>query len=82
MKCIVDINENIVVRNEANPVQMLRLEMSRFYCRLFETTRDQSRDYLDEILKWTDDNLENYEYVSNNLMHFTAARRRYYGFKR
>ena len=64
MKCIVDINDNIVVRNEANPMQMLRLEMSRFYCR------------------WTDDNLENYDYVSNNLMHFTAARRRYYGFKR
>ncbi|MBR3029482.1 MAG: hypothetical protein IKH58_15210 [Bacteroidales bacterium] len=82
MKCIVDINDNIVVRNEANPMQMLRLEMSRFYCRLFETTRDQSRDYLDEILRWTDDNLENYDYVSNNLMHFTAARRRYYGFKR
>ena len=58
MKCIVDINDNIVVRNEANPMQMLRLEMSRFYCRLFETTRDQSRDYLDEILRWTDDNLE------------------------
>ena len=51
MKCIVDINDNIVVRNEANPMQMLRLEMSRFYCRLFETTRDQSRDYLDEILR-------------------------------
>ena len=82
MKCIVDINDNIVVRNEANPMQMLRLEMSRFYCRLFETTRDQSRDYLDEILRLTDDNLENYDYVSNNLMHFTAARRRYYGFKR
>ena len=61
MKCIVDINDNIVVRNEANPMQMLRLEMSRFYCRLFETTRDQSRDYLDEILRWTDDNLENYD---------------------
>ena len=82
MKCIVDITDNIVVRNEAHPMQMLRLEMSRFYCRLFETTRDQSRDYLDEILRWTDDNLENYDYVSNNLMHFTAARRRYYGFKR
>ncbi|MBR5068063.1 MAG: hypothetical protein IKX25_01540 [Bacteroidales bacterium] len=82
MKCIVDINDNIVVRNEANPVQMLRLDMSRFYCRLFETTRDQSRDYLEEILQWTDGNLENYDYVSNNLMHFTAARRRYYGFKR
>ncbi len=82
MKCIVDVNDNIVVRNEANPLQMLRLDASRIYCRLFETTRDQSRDYLDEILEWSHGELENYEYVSNNLMHLTAARRRYYGFKK
>jgi len=82
MLCNIDLNETLVVRNQENPCQALHLDISRFYCRLFETTRDQSRDYLEEILKWTDGKVENYDDVSTSLMHCTAARRRYYGLKK
>lgn len=82
MKLLITAKENIIVSNEANPSQVLRLDVSPFYCRLFECTRDQSRDYLEEIIKWTNDDIENYEYVSNNLLHCTSALRRSYGFKK
>lgn len=82
MKCLLDISEVLVVRAEDDPQQMLTLDFSQFYCRLFETTRDQCRDYLEEIVRWSNDSLENYEYLSDNLMHVTSARRKYFGFKR
>lgn len=82
MTCSFDLGETLIVKNQDNPSQTLHLDMSRFYCRLFENARDQSRDYLEEIMKWADGNVENFDYVSANLMHCTAARRRYYGFKK
>lgn len=82
MKCQLDISEILIVRNAENPQQALHLDISRFYCRLFETTRDQCHDYLEEIMRWADGQVENYEYISENLFHFTAARRRFYGLKR
>lgn len=82
MKCIVDVNNDIIVRNADNPLQSLHLNLSRIYCRLFETTREQSRDYLDEILEWADGNIENFDYVSTNIMHVTAAHRRHFGLKK
>lgn len=82
MKCQLDIEEFLIVRNVEDPQQMIHLDISPFYCRLFETTRDQCRDYLEEIMNWAGGNVENYEYVSDNLMHFTSARRRFYGYKK
>jgi len=82
MKCLITPSDNLIVSNEANPAQVLRLDMSPFYCRLFESTRDQSRDYLEEILRWANGDIENFDYVSTNIMHCTAARRRSFGFKK
>lgn len=79
MKCQLDISEFLIVRDVDNVQPALHLDISHFYCRLFETTRDQCRDYLEEIMRWADGKIENYEYLSENLFHFTAARRRYYG---
>lgn len=82
MNCKIDIDDIITVSDQENPNRVLHLDISPFYCRLFETTRLQCRDYLEEILKWTDGKLDNYEYVSNNIMHVTSARRRSYGIKK
>lgn len=82
MKCQITPSDNLVVCNVANPSQVLRLDISPFYCRLFENAREQSRDYLEEIMRWADEEIENYEYVSANLMHATAARRRSFGLKK
>lgn len=82
MKCQITPSDNLIVSNVSNPSQVLRLDISPFYCRLFESAREQSRDYLEEIMRWADDEIENYEYVSANLMHFTAARRRSFGLKK
>lgn len=82
MKCQLEMNDVLTVRDVENPNQVIHLDASRFYCRLFENARDQSRDYLEEIMKWAKGDIENYDYLSDNLMHFTSARRRYYGFKK
>lgn len=82
MKLIVNPSENLIVTDESNPSQVLRLDMSPFYCRLFECTRDQSRDYVEEILRWAGDDIENFDYVSTSIMHCTAARRRSLGLKK
>lgn len=82
MKCNIIPSDILTISNEANPSQVLHLDMSPFYCRLFESTRDQSRDYLEEIMKWANGDIENYEYLSTNLMHVTSARRRSYGLKK
>lgn len=80
MNCQLEITDVLTVSDRENPQRALHLDISRFYCRLFETTRDQCRDYLEEIMRWADGNIENYEYLSENLMHCTTARRHYYGF--
>lgn len=82
MKCLLEISDVITVRNESNLNQAMHLDISRFYCRLFETTRDQCRDYLEEIMHWADGEIENYDYLEENLLHCTSARRRYYGYNR
>ena len=83
MYCQIDIQDNLIVRTTDRPAQMLRLDISPFYCRLFETTHAQSRDYLEEILRWADgETIENYDVISSDLLHCTAARRRQYGFKK
>lgn len=82
MTCSLDFGDTLVVKNLEDPSQSLHLDMSRFYCRLFETTHDQSRDYLEEIMRWSGGNIDNYDFLSSSLMHCTAARRRYYGFKK
>lgn len=83
MQCRIHIDDNLVVTDEHNPQKVLRLDISQFYCRLFETTQLQSRDYLEEILRWADgEPVENYDYVARNLLHFTSAQRRLYGFKK
>lgn len=83
MYCHIEINDNLVVTDTNQPQRVLKLDISKFYCRLFETTQQQSRDYLEEILKWADgETIENYDYVAKNLLHCTSAQRRHYGFKK
>lgn len=82
MQCSIEPGDTLIVKNTTNPSQKFNLDMSRFYCQLFETTRDQCRDYMEEIMRWANGEIENYDALATNLMHCTAARRRYYGFKK
>lgn len=82
MTCQVSISDFLIIRNADKPDQQLSLDISRFYCRLFETTRDQCRDYLDEIMHWAGGVIDNYDYLSDSLFHHTFVRRRLYGFNR
>lgn len=81
MNCKVEFDDVLWISNADDSSQQLHLDFSQFYCRLFEDCRLQCRDYLEEILRWTDGKIDNYDYVANNLMHITAARRRSFGFK-
>lgn len=80
MECAVRIEKDSVIVEAENKACPLRLSISKAYCRLFETTHDQSRDYVEEVVRWSGEYPSNFDDFSMNLMHFTAARRRKYGF--
>lgn len=79
MECNVDLDRDIVTVFADNKETPLRLSINEHYCKLFETTRDQSRDYLEEVVRWCGCYPTNFDRVSKNLMHYTAARRKMIG---
>lgn len=82
MKCELVMSDMLAVHDAEHPQKMLHLDASKFYCRLFETSQLQSRDYLEEVMRWSNGEVENYDYLAAELMHFTRARRKMYGIKR
>lgn len=82
MKCDVRLEKDSVIVESETKSCPLRMSITKSYCRLFETTQDQSRDYVDETVRWIGDYPSNFDAFSKNLMHYTAARRRQYGFEK
>lgn len=80
MECSVSLEKDSVVVISDAVSTPLRMSITKPYCRLFESTRAQSRDYVDEVVRWCGDYPSNFDSFSRNLMHFTAARRKHFGF--
>ena len=80
MECAISIeNDSVLVR----PGQRvpLRLDISKRYCLLYENTRSQARDYIEEVINWCGQQPANFDHLVRNLMLFTAARRKKFGMK-
>ena len=82
MKCELVMSDTLTVRDADRPQKMLYLDSTKFYCRLFETSQLQSRDYLEEVMRWADGAVDNYDYLAAELMHYTRACRKKYGIKK
>ena len=82
MECAVRIEKDSVIVTSDAKARPLRMNISKPYCRLFESTHDQSRDYVEEVVRWCGDYPSNFDSFSNNLMHYTAARRKQFGFEK
>lgn len=81
MECAVSIEKDTMVIVSDAKSTPLRLSITKPYCHLFESTRDQSRDYVDEVVRWCGGYPANFDAFSKKLMHFTAARRKQFGFE-
>lgn len=82
MECAVSLEKDTVVVVSEVRSNPLRLSITKNYCRLFESTREQSRDYVEEVVRWCGDYPDNFDSFSKNLMLYTAARRKQFGFEK
>lgn len=82
MECSIKIEKDSVVVSSDVKSSPLRMSITKSYCRLFESTSDQSRDYVEEVVRWCGGYPENFDLFSKNLMLYTAARRKQYGFEK
>ena len=80
MECAISIEKDsvLVMPGEKFP---LRLDISKRYCSIYENSRSQARDYLEEVVSWCGQQPANFESLVQNLLLFTAARRKKYGMK-
>lgn len=80
MECAISIeNDSVLVKpGEKFP---LRLDISKRYCQLYENTRSQARDYVEEVIKWCGQQPANFDAIVKNLLLHTAARRKKFGMK-
>lgn len=80
MECAIIIeNDSVLVKpGEKFP---LRLDISKRYCQLYENTRSQARDYVEEVIKWCGQQPANFDAIVKNLLLHTAARRKKFGMK-
>ena len=78
--CSVKIaGDYALVGTERQNTTSLRIDMSKAYCRCYENTREQARDYLEEIVRWCGERPQNLDYVLRCLMMDLFARRRQMG---
>ncbi len=80
MECAISIeNDSVLVKpGEKFP---LRLDISKRYCSLYENSRSQARDYLEEVVSWCGQQPTNFESLVKGLLLHTAARRKMFGMK-
>lgn len=82
MECSVRLEKDTVIVISDTKANPLRMSITKPYCRLFESTRDQSRDYVEEVVRWCGDYPTNFDSFSKSLMLHTAARRKQFGFEK
>ena len=80
MECAIRIEKDSVLVTPEEKVP-LRLDISKRYCQLYENTRSQARDYVEEVINWCGQQPANFESIVRNLLLHTAARRKKFGMK-
>ncbi|MBQ0057535.1 MAG: hypothetical protein KBT20_07755 [Bacteroidales bacterium] len=78
--CSVKIAGNYaLVQSETRLDHSLRFDLSKTYCRCYENTREQTKEYLEEIVRWCGEKPQNLDIVLKSLMMDLFTRRRRMG---
>jgi len=78
--CSVTIKgDYAVVLPQGSIERGLRFDISKSGCRMYENTRQQSKDFFDEIVRWCGERPGNADVISRSIQMFLSARRRELG---
>lgn len=82
MECSIRIMDDYaVVRSDNSDLGTLKFDMSLPCCRVFESARQQSRDYLEELVEWAGETPSNIEAIAKSIYMFLIVHRREAGLK-
>ncbi len=77
MKCSISIfNDYAVVKADDASLGTLKFDMSLPYCKIFETTKQQSRDYVEELVHWCGGRPDNIDTIAKSILLYVAVKRR------
>ncbi len=80
--CSVQITgDYAVVKAENVQLNQLRFDLSKSYSRCYENTRQQTRDYLEEIVSWCGERPQNVDSILKSLMMYLLVKRREMGLR-
>ncbi len=80
VECSIRIyDEYAVVESNKDTLGSLFLDTSLSYCRIFETTKQQSRDYIDELISWCGEKPDNIDHIIKSILLFLTVKRRQAG---
>lgn len=80
IQCSVKIaGDYALVQANLSKIPFLRFDLSKACCRCYENSREQTREYLEEIIRLCGERPQNLELVSRSLMMDLFARRRQMG---
>jgi hypothetical protein len=83
MECSIRImNDYAFVQSDKSGLGTLKFDMSLPCCRVFETTKQQSRDYLDELIDWCGETPSNIDTIARSIFMYLTVRRREAGMLR
>ena len=68
-----------VITADHGPQNILRFDMTKPCCRMYESARQQGKEYLEEIVKWCGENPANSESILRSILLYLMARRRQMG---
>ncbi|MDO4496691.1 MAG: hypothetical protein Q4B58_02485 [Bacteroidales bacterium] len=79
-ECTVSIlGDYAMVHAQDSSLRGLRFDISKAGCRMYENSRQQSKDFFDEIIKWFGGRPANADSISKSLQLYLITRRREYG---
>lgn len=83
IQCTLQIHKDYAEVKALNAnLGTLKFDVSPSYCRIFETTKQQSRDYLEEMIRWCGERPDNLESMLKSIHLFLTVRRRELGMKK
>lgn len=79
VNCSVQMAGDYAVVVTLNESRSLRFDISKTGCRMYESTRQQSKEFFDEIVKWCGERPSNADSLSRSLQFYLSAKRRSLG---
>lgn len=77
--CTVKIAGDYALVQSEKRSRTLRFDLSKNSSQCYENTKDQTKAYLEEIVKWCGEKPQNFDSVFKSLMFYLLVRRREMG---